>query len=439
MFKSKSQLTCSYCSRIFKDPILLPCHDSICHEHLKEEAVLKANRIKCNKCNEEFVVKNNEFKPNEVYTKVLEKQSHLSGDEISLKRKLRESIRLFYEFYDALAQNRLQLESDVYNHFQELRFQIDEQREELKNRIDEIALEMIGKIKKHEEKYLKELKEKLLETQSFEESISFETKLNELEDTFRNPNLLIQSIQEMQQKQEESLNVIQSKLNEMTIVKDNLIATNSFKPNSTSFNQNETTLFGSIKLDGFWFNSINSQILKGEQKLVELMKLCEFSPNDKFTLLYRGTRDGFDGRDFHSKCDGHTNTLTIIKPKESSYIFGGFTTAKWESGRLPGIYKSDPNAFIFSLTNKDNKPVKMKINPKRHKYAIYCFPNDGPTFGGGHDIYISNDANTAMDSYSYLGFSYSHPQYARGTNEARTFLAGSLEFQMREIEVYKKE
>jgi hypothetical protein len=98
MLKSKSQLTCSYCSKIFKEPILLPCHDSICHEHLSEKAVVKENSIKRNKCNLEFVVKENEFKPNEVYTKVLDKQSNLSADKISLKKELRASIRLFYQF-----------------------------------------------------------------------------------------------------------------------------------------------------------------------------------------------------------------------------------------------------------------------------------------------------------------------------------------------------
>jgi hypothetical protein len=181
-----------------------------------------------------------------------------------------------------------------------------------------------------------------------------------------------------------------------------------------------------------------SQILTGNQPN-ELIRLCEFSPNDKWSLLYRGTRDGFDGRDFHSRCNGKSNTLTIIKPKESSNIFGGFTAVSWESGRSPGIYKSDQNAFIFSLTNKDNRPVKMKIDPKRHKYAIYCYPNDGPTFGGGHDIYIADNANTKMDNNSHLGFSYKHPQYAQGTNEAEKFLAGSHKFQLDEIEVYEKE
>ncbi len=101
-----------------------------------------------------------------------------------------------------------------------------------------------------------------------------------------------------------------------------------------------------------------SQILKDNQPS-ELIKLCEFSLKDKWTLLYRGTRDGFRAVDFHSKCDNHKNTLTILKAHGSSYIFGGFTSVTWNGS---GQYKSDPNAFLFSLTNKDNQPFKMRLN-----------------------------------------------------------------------------
>ncbi len=95
-----------------------------------------------------------------------------------------------------------------------------------------------------------------------------------------------------------------------------------------------------------------------------MIELCEFSSNDIWSLLYRGTRDGFDSGDFHSRCDNHSNTLTILKAKESKFIFGGFTTVSWESCPALGKYKSDPNAFIFSLTNNDNKPLKMKVDLK---------------------------------------------------------------------------
>jgi exosome complex RNA-binding protein Rrp4 len=106
----------------------------------------------------------------------------------------------------------------VFEHFQEIRFQINEHRERLKVKIDDIALAMIETIKKHEEAYIKELKKSF---SSFDDGQYLQIKLNELEETFRNPNLLIKTIKEMQQKQEESLKEIQLKLDEMTIVKVN--------------------------------------------------------------------------------------------------------------------------------------------------------------------------------------------------------------------------
>ena len=66
-----------------------------------------------------------------------------------------------------------------------MRFQIDEHREELKRRIDDIALKMIDETKKCQEKYLLDLKESF---SLFDETQSLEDKLNEIEETFRSPN-----------------------------------------------------------------------------------------------------------------------------------------------------------------------------------------------------------------------------------------------------------
>ena len=67
---------------------------------------------------------------------------------------------------------------------------------------------MIDETKKYEVMYLNSLREKLLDTLPIDQSKSLENQLNEIEDTFRNPNLLIETIKEMQLKQEESLNEI---------------------------------------------------------------------------------------------------------------------------------------------------------------------------------------------------------------------------------------
>jgi hypothetical protein len=120
-----------------------------------------------------------------------------------------------------------------------------------------------------------------------------------------------------------------------------------------------------------------------------------------------------------------------LKGSVTSYIFGGFTSIKWN--REEG-YISDPNAFLFSLTNKDNQSFKMRQIETDYFYSIYCDPANGPTFGGT-DLHICDSANTTAGCYSKSGFSYKHPQ----PDQCDSYLAGSDEFQLSEIEVFKKE
>jgi uncharacterized coiled-coil protein SlyX len=203
-------------------------------------------------------------------------------------------------------------------------------------------MDMIDRTKACEASYMKSLNEK-----SFKTPQSVEKELAELETAFRNPNILLETLNEMLQKQEQTLEGIKLKMNEFNQNKSNLNASYFFKPNVTFAEES----FGFLYLN----DHFNSKILIGEQPS-ELIKLCEFSPTDKWSLLYRGTRDGFGAADFHAKCDGHSTTLTIVKAKASSNIFGGFTSAAWDCSNTS---KSDPNAFLFSLTNEDNRPCKM--------------------------------------------------------------------------------
>jgi hypothetical protein len=209
------------------------------------------------------------------------------------------------------------IDLNCHNHFQELRFQIDEHREELKAKIDKVALEMIDKTKQLEAKYLMSLNAISVETNK-----TLEIEINETEEAFRNPTILIESIKDMQCKQEDAVEMIKVKLDELRQANDHLKASNQFKPN-LSFSQD---LFGSLTLNDYSKSDpFKSLILTGLQPY-QLIQLCEFSTKDKWSLLYRGSRDGFEPRDFHSKCDGKSPTLTVYKAQESSFIFGGYTT-----------------------------------------------------------------------------------------------------------------
>ena len=70
-------------------------------------------------------------------------------------------------------------------------------------------------------------------------------------------------------------------------------------------------------------------------------------------------------------------------------------------------------------------------------FAVYNNVGYGPTFGGGHDLYIANDASTNTNSYTNLGHTYTPQNGATyTTTAARTFLAGSYKFQPDEIETF---
>ena len=70
---------------------------------------------------------------------------------------------------------------------------------------------------------------------------------------------------------------------------------------------------------------------------------------------------------------------------------------------------------------------------RRSSNAIYRGSSYGPTFGGGYDIHIANNANSNTDSYTYFGHSYSVPSGVQGQN---TILAGTYKFTPGEVEVF---
>ena len=174
---------------------------------------------------------------------------------------------------------------------------------------------------------------------------------------------------------------------------------------------------------------IDSFILSDKQLIYMLFSYCELPMIPKWQLIYRASQDGFEAASFHSKCDNKPNTLIIIKT-ESGNIFGGYTEQSWLS---TDSYKTDPKAFIFSIKNAYQHSIKMNCS---NNFSICCSNSYGPTFGLGHDLHIADKSNTNMNSYSNICNSYIHNRLVYGSDEAKSFLAGSVNFNVNEIEVY---
>jgi len=96
--------------------------------------------------------------------------------------------------------------------------------------------------------------------------------------------------------------------------------------------------------------------------------------------------------------------------------------------------------LIFdSLVNRNKTPIRIPC--KEPSKAITSHSNSGPTFGDGHEFYISDYSNvktkeTKLLSCSNVGATYKHPSFLYNSHDAKTFLAGSFLFQTVEIEVF---
>ncbi|KAL9962228.1 hypothetical protein ACROYT_G031310 [Oculina patagonica] len=152
---------------------------------------------------------------------------------------------------------------------------------------------------------------------------------------------------------------------------------------------------------------------------------------------WRASVDGWAASTFHGQCDNKGPTVSIIRVGQ--YIFGGYTSTSWTSRNS---YAYSSTAFLFSLVNKPGwGPVTFKppgvAGSSSYQYAIDDTPSYGPTFGGGHDIHISNYASSNTGSYANLGYSYNPPAgHSYHSSFTKPFLAGSYYFQPDEVEVF---
>ena len=172
---------------------------------------------------------------------------------------------------------------------------------------------------------------------------------------------------------------------------------------------------------------LNGTLLAAEQKV----KLNEFygKRGQKWELIYKASRDGFDASAFHTRCDNQGPTMTIIR-SVTNYLFGGYASVSWAAAN--NGYISDSNAFIFTLTNPHNiPPTKYLVNPERIAHALQNSSDYGPVFGGC-DIAVKNNSNSNQSS------SFNLPCfYVDTTGQGNNTFTGAAHFTTSDIEVFR--
>ena len=187
--------------------------------------------------------------------------------------------------------------------------------------------------------------------------------------------------------------------------------------------------YSEIKKIKTCFDSIILNKIPKENKYIG--KLLEWTGSKSLELLYRGTRDGTQPKNFHDLCNNKGPTITLFK-NEKGNIFGGYASISWEDS---GGYKSSPDSFIFTLTNIHNS-IPTKFQSKNNNKDIYHDSSYGPWFGGGRDIGIDKDfSNNKM----YCSFPHT---YIDTLGKGKSIFTGDTNnenqyFNIKEIEVFK--
>jgi len=125
-----------------------------------------------------------------------------------------------------------------------------------------------------------------------------------------------------------------------------------------------------------------------------------------------------------------------VKKQYDTYIFGGFTSQSWQGSN---VTKTDPQAFLFSLVNNDRYPRILSVKG-RGANAIYCDPTSGPSFGRGDLVINKGSRGTAgkKGESKQFGSTFVVEMFAEGSDQSLNYLAGSPDFEITQLALYKR-
>ena len=102
-----------------------------------------------------------------------------------------------------------------------------------------------------------------------------------------------------------------------------------------------------ISIDSKLINSDQAKLIcswiqgNNENKITDKFKKAYY----EFQLLTRGSRDGFTGEVFHKMCDNKGPTVTVLRLKNETTIFGGYNPHNWDQSKAK--FETTSDSFIF--------------------------------------------------------------------------------------------
>ena len=134
-----------------------------------------------------------------------------------------------------------------------------------------------------------------------------------------------------------------------------------------------------------------SEILSTEAHR-QIISWLDMGATTKLELLCHASYNGWEGEDFHLRCNNKGPTVTVIKCTDD-YVFGGVTSATWAS---VNDFVACANAFFFSLHRPGGVgPVKLAMDAEDED-AIYDTYSSFPRKMANVEKMFAQDCSAAL-------------------------------------------
>lgn len=157
-------------------------------------------------------------------------------------------------------------------------------------------------------------------------------------------------------------------------------------------------------------------------------------------IFSKTSGDGKTSANFHAAGDGQGRTITVYRVQYNGqqYLIGGYNPQSWSSINNYNVTPNDTDrtAFLFNLTSDFVQRQKLTSNPSCGscgQYQTYNTSSYGPTFGGGHDIWVDNSLQAG---YAY-NWSYGDSNYSNNILNIGNPYTGYPSLQILGFEVFK--
>ena len=334
--------------------------------------------------------------------------------------KIKENIKSLKELSNTL--------KDSLNHLKKFTEKINENKEELKLKIQKIFTQIRNALNNREDEILLQVDKK------FEESYFNEEIIKDCENLPKKINSSIEESEILTKDYNDDklclfinncLN-IENNIKKINHIKESIEKSKESMEIEIKFNdENLNEVLNIIKTFGELYNnnSFKSSIInRDENKKSTIIKWIRQKINKnaiKFELIFKMSENGSKAEDFHKYCDDKGPTLTLIKTTKDK-IFGGFTPLNWKiKGESPRDKSNQTFIFSINLMKKFDmiSPDKLAI---RYSNSVNY---------GDSDIYLSSNLKNG-NSYANSGCNFlsnNKLELTGGKGESENFEAAEFE------------